>query len=361
MKNKVLVINPGSTSTKVAIFENDVELITETLTHTSEELEKFEKISDQFEFRKDIIEQWLEGTDYSLDDLMAVVARGGMLRPMPAGTYKVTEFMKKDLAIGIQGQHASNLGGLIADSIAKEAGVDAFIADPVAVDEIYDVARISGIPQIQRLSLGHALNVRAMAFNVANDLNKDFKELNMIVAHIGGGISVIPIEKGRMIDTNNANGMGPFSPERSGTLPAGDLAKLCFSGKYSHKEVKSMVLKQGGLVAYLGTNDVRDVIEMIEGGDEKARLILEALAYQVGKEIGASAAALKGDVDVIVLTGGAAYSEFVTDYIKDMVSYIAPIFVKPGEDELKALNQAYKRVKDGIEEVKIYEEEVVND
>ncbi len=361
MKNKVLVINPGSTSTKVAIFENDVQLITETLSHSSDELEKFERISDQFEFRKDIIEKWLESTDYSLEDLAAVVARGGMLRPMPAGTYKVTEMMKKDLVVGIQGQHASNLGGLIADAIAQEAGVEAYIADPVAVDEIHDVARISGIPQIKRLSLGHALNVRAMAFNVAKDLNRDFNELNMIVAHIGGGISVIPIEKGKMIDTNNANGMGPFSPERSGTLPAGDLAKLCFSGKYSHKEVKSMVLKKGGLVAYLDTNDVRDVIEMIDGGDEKARLVLEAMAYQVAKEIGASAAVLKGDVDVIVITGGAAYSDFVTEYIKDMVSYIAPIFVKPGEDELKALNEAYNRVQEGVEKVKIYEEEVVND
>ncbi len=361
MKNKVLVINPGSTSTKVAIFENDVNIVTNTLVHSTDELKKFEKISDQFDFRKDIVKKWLEEENYKPSDFEAVVGRGGMLRAMPSGTYKVTEKIKEDMRIGVQGQHASNLGGLIADYIAKEGGVDAFIVDPVSVDEISDVARISGMPDITRLSMGHALNVRAIAYAVAEELGKDFNDMNMVVCHIGGGISVIPIEKGKMIDTNNANAMGPFSPERTGTLPTGDLVKLCYSEKYTHKEMKNKILRQGGLTDYLGTNDVRDVIKMIEKGDDKAKKILEAFSYQIAKEIGASACVLKGNVDVIAITGGAAYAKFVTDYIEDMVSFIAPIMIKPGEDELKALNQGYLRIKNKSEKVKIYEEEVKYD
>ncbi|PID82867.1 MAG: butyrate kinase [Clostridiales bacterium] len=361
MKNKVLVINPGSTSTKIAIFEDEKNLVTHNFTHSTEELKQFDKISDQFEYRKNIIVKWLESENYKVTDFEAVVGRGGLLRPMPSGTYKVTEKIKHDMIIGYQGQHASNLGGLISDAIAKESGVDAYIVDPVSVDEIDDICRISGIPQIERLSLSHALNIRATAYRVANELGRDFNEMNMIVAHIGGGISINPIQKGRMIDTNNANAMGPFSPERTGTLPAGDLAKLCFSGKFTHGEMKKKILRQGGLTDYLGTNDIRKVEEMISNNDEKAKLVLEALSYQVAKEIGACACSLKGNVDVIVITGGAAHSEFITNYVEDMVSYIAPIKVEPGEDELMALNQGYLRVKNGKEKVKIYEEEVSYD
>lgn len=354
----VLAINPGSTSTKVALFKDLENVIQKNLSHGTDELDKFEKITDQYEYRKDMILSWMKDEGYSTSQLKAVVGRGGLLKPMPSGTYKVTAPMIEDLKIGIQGEHASNLGGIIARAIADASEVEAYIADPVAVDEFEDVARISGMPDIKRKSLLHALNIRAIAHSVAADKGVHINDLNLVVAHLGGGISVVPMQKGKMIDANNANEMGPFSPERSGGLPVGDIVKMCFSGEYTMKTLKPKLRGKGGLVAYLGTNDAREVLKMIESGDEKAKLVFEAMGYQIAKEIGGMATALKGDIDAIVLTGGVAYSEYLTNYIKDMVDFIAPVIIKPGEDEMTALNESVVRVLNNEETPKIYENEV---
>lgn len=357
-KEYVLVINPGSTSTKVALFSGEANVLQKNLTHSPNELNKFEKITDQFEYRKDIIIEWLKEEGYSVEQLKAVVGRGGLLKPMPSGTYKVTDALIEDLKIGVQGEHASNLGGIIARSIAEVNGLASYIVDPVAVDEFKDVARVSGIPQVKRRSLLHALNIRAISIGLADELKKPLEELNLVVAHLGGGISVVPMEKGKMIDANNANEMGPFSPERAGGLPVGDLVKLVFSGDYTPKEMKNKLRGKGGLVAYLGTNDVRDVQTMIDKGDEKAKRVLDAMCYQIAKEIGKMATVLKGQVDGVVLTGGIAYSNYVTSMISDMVGYIGQVYVRPGEDEMKALNEGLMRIESGREQAKIYEDEV---
>ncbi len=354
----VLAINPGSTSTKVAIFKGEENVLQKNLNHATEELQKYEKIVDQFEYRKNMILDWLKDEGYKLSEFKSIVGRGGLLKPMPSGTYKVTDAMIEDLKIGIQGEHASNLGGIIAKSIGDTEGIEAFIVDPVAVDEFDDIARVSGIPDIKRRSLLHALNIRAVAHNVAKDMNKSFNELNLIIAHLGGGVSIVPLRKGKMIDANNANEMGPFSPERVGGLPVGDIVKMCFSEKYTYEKLKKKMRGKGGLVAYLGTNDGREVENMINKGDENAKLIYEAMAYQIGKEIGAMATVLNGEIDAIVLTGGVAYSTVITNYIKEMVQFIAPVKVKPGEDEMWALNQGVIRVKTKQEQIKIYENEV---
>lgn len=354
----VLIINPGSTSSKVALFKGLDQVIQKNLSHATEELDKFEKITDQYAYRRDMILDWLKEEGYPTATLKAVVGRGGLLKPMPSGTYKVTDALIEDLKIGVQGEHASNLGGIIARAIADTEGIEAYIADPVAVDEFEDVARVSGMPDLIRKSLLHALNVRAISHAVAKDLNRPFASLNLVVAHLGGGISVVPVKKGKMIDANNANEMGPFSPERAGGLPVGDIVKMCYSGEYTMKTLKPKLRGKGGLVAYLGTNDAREVLKMIENGDQNAKLIFEAMGYQIAKEIGAMATVLQGDIDAIVLTGGVAYSKFLTDYIEEHVGFIAPVIVKPGEDEMTALNEGFLRTEAGEDPVKIYEEEV---
>ena len=353
-----LVINPGSTSTKVAVFKGEENVIQKNLSHSPEELDKFPKITDQYEYRRDIILDWFRTEGFGTAQLQAVVGRGGLLKPMPSGTYIVTDTMIEDLKIGVQGEHASNLGGIIAKSIAEAAGIQAYIVDPVAVDEFDDIARISGMPEISRRSLLHALNIKAVAHRVAKEMKKEVNELNLVMAHLGGGISIVPLRKGKMVDANNANEMGPLSPERSGGLPVGDLAKLCFSGKYTLAEIKKKISGKGGLVAYLGTNDAREVEEKINNGDEKAKLVYDAMGYQIAKEIGAMAAVLEGKVDAVVLTGGMAYSKMLTGYIEERVSFIAPVIVKPGEDEMLALNEGVNRVLSGREAAKIYEQEV---
>lgn len=354
----ILVINPGSTSTKVAIFNGLENVIQKNLEHSSEEIAKYEKIADQLEMRQQIIEEWVVEQGYDLNKLEAVVGRGGLLRPMPGGTYEVSEPMIKDLTTGFQGEHASNLGGLIADKIAKKADTKSFIVDPVAVDEFEELARISGIPEIERRSLGHALNIKAVGRRAASQLGKSLEDVNLIVAHLGGGISICPLKKGKAVDYNNANEMGPFSPERTGGLPSGDLAKLCFSGKYTLAEMKKKINGKGGLVAYLNTNDVRKVQEMIDQGDKNAELVLEAMAYQISKEIGQMATVLSGKADAVVITGGIAYSKVLTEWIKERVSFIAPFIVIPGEDEMLALAEGAVRVLNGEEKPKIYENEV---
>lgn len=354
----VLVLNPGSTSTKIAVYRGTERLAQENLNHDTHMLDGFEKITDQYDYRKDMIIGWLKKNGFNTQDLRAVVGRGGLLRPMPSGAYRVTEPMVKDLIIGIQGEHASNLGGMIADAIAKTEGIDAYIVDPVAVDEFEPLARISGMPELKRKSLVHALNIKAIAHRVAGEMGKKVEELNLILAHLGGGISIVPMKKGKIIDANNANEMGPFSPERCGGLPVGDVAKMCFSGDYTPAELKKKMRGKGGMTAYLGTNDGREVVKRIEAGDEEAKLVFEAMAYQISKEIGAMATVIEGKVDAVVLTGGVAYSKYLTDYVTERVSFIAPVIIKAGEDEMEALNLGVLRVLEGEEVAKIYEDEV---
>jgi butyrate kinase len=336
---RVLIINPGSTSTKIAVFENEKEIYLKNIKHPSQKIAEFEKIADQYHFRKDTILDELQIAGIELQTIDCIVARGGLVKPIPSGVYKVNESLKADLQKGIMGEHASNLGGLIADEIACSLpGVNAYIVDPVVVDEMEDVARISGHPEFERISIFHALNQKAIARTHAKKLGIAYEELNLIVVHLGGGISVGAHKKGKVVDVNQAlNGEGPFSPERSGTLPADALAELCFSGKYTLADVKKMITGKGGLVAYMGTNDAYKVEMLVRDGDKKAKLIQDAMSYQIAKEIGAMSTVLKGKVDGILLTGGLAKNPLLVDYIKDMVLYIAPVFLYPGEDEMKAL------------------------
>ncbi len=354
---RILAINPGSTSTKIAVFQNAKSIFLKNIKHTAENLKDFKKISDQFHFRKDVILNELNEADIEIDQINAVVGRGGLVKPIPSGVYEVNEAMKKDLKESPLGEHASNLGGLIADDIAQSLpNARAFIADPVVVDEMQEVARIAGHPKFKRHSIFHALNQKAIARTHAKSQDKIYEDMNLIVAHLGGGISVGAHEKGNVIDVNNAlDGDGPFSPERTGTLPAGQLAKICFSGDYSLDEVKKMIKGNGGLVAYLGTNDAYEVEMMVKDGNEKAKLIQDALSYQVAKEIGSMATVLKGKVDAIILTGGIAHNPMLVEYVREMVQFIAPLHVYPGEDEMKALAMNGLRVLKGDTNPKKYE------
>lgn len=356
-KERILAINPGSTSTKIAVYEGNKNIFLKTLRHSAEELKDFQKITDQFAFRREIILKELAQAGIDIDSIEAIVGRGGLIKPIPSGVYEVNERMIEDLKIGIMGEHASNLGGLIAYDIARTQGkAKAYIADPVVVDELQDVARVAGHPLFQRVSIFHALNQKAVARSYAKSLNKKYEELNLIVAHLGGGISVGAHCKGKVIDVNNAlDGEGPFSPERSGTLPVGQLAALCFSGKYTLAEVKKMITGNGGYVAYLGTNSAYDVEIAARNGDEKAKLIQDAMAYQVAKEIGAMSAVLKGQVDGIILTGGIAHNAYFVNYIKEMVSHLGPIIVYPGEDEMEALAMNGLMVLRGEVQPRVYE------
>jgi len=353
----ILVINPGSTSTRLALFRNSepVELChLANIQHSTEDLSQFTHISEQYDYRLRTVEAFLER--HGEPDLAAVVGRGGLLKPIPSGTYLVDEAMVADLRAGVQGEHASNLGGLLARGIADPRGIPAYIVDPVSVDEFTPLARISGLPQISRVSLGHALNIRAVARRVAASLGKELSEANFVVAHLGGGISIAPVERGRILDYNNANEAGPFSPERAGTLPVGDVVSLAYSGKYTLPQIRKMFNGQSGLVGYLGSNDARQAVERAEQGDEKAALVLEAMTYQIAKEIGAMATVLCGQVDAIILTGGLAYSAYITKRIVEYVNYIAPIRVEPGEDEMLALAEGARLVLSGREQAASYKE-----
>lgn len=357
-REHILVINPGSTSTKVAIFKEDKNILQKNLSHSAEEVAKFVKVTDQFEYRQKMILDWMEEVGISTDSLSAVVGRGGLLKPMPGGTYKVTDVMIEDLRIGIQGEHASNLGGIIAKGIADSEGIPALIVDPVASDEFEDIARISGMPEVPRRSLVHALNIKAVARRAARDMGKGIADVNFIIAHLGGGISIAPLKKGQIVDVSGADDGGPFSPERTGGLPVGDLVKMCYSGKFTQAEMKKKILGKSGLVAYLGTNNARDVVKMIDSGDKNAALIFDAMAYQIAKEIGSMATVLKGEVDAVVLTGGLAYSELLCEKIIRRVGFIAPVRIYAGEDEMQSLAEGALRVLKGEEKAKIYEEEV---
>jgi len=335
----ILAINPGSTSTKIAVYQNAKSVFLKTLRHNSDELVKFKRITDQFQFRKDIILKELKEADIDISKISAVVGRGGLIKPIESGVYFVNDRMKDDLKNSIRGEHASNLGALIADDIDRSLpSAKAYIADPVVVDELQDVARISGHPKFERVSIFHALNQKAIARQYAKSLDKKYEELNLIVAHLGGGISVGAHSNGRVIDVNNAlDGEGPFSPERAGTVPAGQLAKLCFSGEVTYDEVKKILTGQGGLVAHAGTNDAYEIEMKAKAGDKKAQLLQDAMSYNIAKNIGQMATVLKGKVDGIILTGGIAHNSYLVEYVKEMVGFIAPVALYPGEDEMQAL------------------------
>ena len=355
MAYKLLIINPGSTSTKIGVYDGEKEIFVETLRHSSDEIAKYDSIFEQKNFRKEVIMNILKKNNIDVSSLDAIVGRGGMLRPIPGGTYEVTDKLLEDLKIGVSGQHASNLGGILANEIAKEVGIRSFIVDPVVVDELQDVARISGMPELPRRSIFHALNQKAVAKRYAKECGKRYEDLNLVVIHMGGGVSVAAHKDGLVIDVNNTlDGDGPFSPERSGSVPVGDLVKLCFSGKYTQAEIYSKIVGKGGYVAYLNTNDARDVLKAREEGDEYASLIFEAFIYQICKAIGEMSTVLNGKVSQIILTGGIAYSPVVVNAIKERVQWISDVTVYPGEDELLALAQGALRVLNGEEEAKEY-------
>jgi butyrate kinase len=354
MSFKILALNPGSTSTKLAVFEDEKVLFEKTLRHSAEELLKYKRIYDQLNFRIELVLESLKENEFDIKDLDAIVGRGGVLRPIESGTYSVNERMLEDLKTGVQGEHASNLGGLIAHAIANEAEIPSYIVDPVVVDELSDVARISGMPEIKRISIFHALNQKAVAKRYAKEIGRNYEDLNLIVVHLGGGISVGAHIGGRVVEVNNAlTGDGPFSPERSGGVPVGDLVKMCYSGKYTKDEMNKKINGKGGFVAYLDTNDFREVAKKAEN-DKYAKLIYDAFIYQIGKEIGKCAAVLRGNVDAIILTGGIAYSKAFTDALTEMVSFISKIVIYPGEDELLALALGGLRVLKGEEKAKVY-------
>jgi len=352
---KILSINPGATSTKVALYLNENPLKVETIRHSTEELSPFKGTLDQLEYRQKLVLKFLESYRMEVTDLSAVVGRGGPFKALESGTYPVSEKMLSDIRCGnVQADHPSNLGALIAQELVSGTGVPAFIVDPVSVDEFIPEARISGLPQIPRISLGHALNTKMVARKAAKQLGRRYEELNLIIAHLGSGISVSSHLKGRMIDVNNANDMGPFSPQRTGALPVTGLVKLCYSGKYTQKEMMDLLTKKGGLLAHLGTDNVEEVQKRIDEGDEIAKLVYQAMIYQIAKEIGAMATTLDGRVDAVVITGGIANSKRLTDAITRKVEFIAPVLVFPGEDEMEALTRGALRVLSGEEKAKEY-------
>ena len=355
MSIKSLIINPGSTSTKIGVFEDETLLFEETLRHSTEEIAQYATIADQKDFRKDIIMNLLKEKNFDIKSLGMIVGRGGMLKPIPGGTYKVTDELLHDLVIGKQGQHASNLGGMLAREIGDELGIPSFIVDPVVVDELCDVARYSGVPELPRTSVFHALNQKAVAKRYAKEISKSYDSLNLIVVHMGGGVSVGAHKNGQVIDVFNAlDGDGAFSPERAGAVPVGALIKMCFSGQYTEKEIYKKFVGNGGFNAYLGTNDMRDVEKMVDEGNAKAKEIRDAFIFQVSKNIGSMSCVLKGKVDQIIVTGGIANDKEVVAGLKQAAGFIAPYTVYPGEDELLALVQGGLRVMNKEEEAKVY-------
>ena len=359
---KILAINPGSTSTKIAVYEDEKEVFIKTLRHSSEEISKYEKVTDQFEFRKDIIVEEVRNAGIDIFSIDMIVGRGGLIKPIPSGVYEVNEALKKDLVECRLGEHASNLGGLIAADIAstinKHKGnnnVKAVIVDPVVVDEMQDVARISGHPLFHRISIFHALNQKAVAKRYAKEQGRPYDSMNLIVVHMGGGVSVGAHHLGKVIDVFNAlDGDGAFSPERAGAVQSGSLIKMCFSGKYTEKEVYSKFVGKGGFNAYCGTNDMRDVEKMVNDGDAHASEVRDAFVLQVAKDIGSMSCVLKGQAEAIVVTGGIAYDKAVVAGLKERCEWIAPFTVYPGEDELLALTQGALRVMNGEEKVMVY-------
>ena len=357
MTNKnyfILVINPGSTSTKIAIFKNEELLFKHTVNHNDQEISSFNRIWDQYTYRKQEILNFIKEKDFDLNQLSCVVARGGLFQPIISGTYSINKTMLNDARDAVQGEHASNLGCVLAYGIAWDYRVPSFIVDPPCVDEMEKIARISGHAAIKRTSILHALNIKAMAREAAKTLGKSISDVNLIVVHLGGGISVIPLKKGRMIDANHALSAGPFSPERTGTLPLMEFVDYIYSNSLSKDQVKKMLVGQGGMFSYLGTKSILEASKRYEKDDPKAKLVIDAMGYQIGKEIGSMAVTLKGNIDAIVLTGGAANSSILTNIIKDYVSFLGKVILLPGEDELTALEQGALRILRGEEKELTY-------
>ncbi len=353
---KILAINPGSTSTKIAIFEGDQQVFVKNIKHSTEEISKYATIADQYEFRKEVILDVLKEENIDISSINIVMGRGGLIKPLKSGVYRINELMKEHLKMGYNGQHACNLGGLIADSIAKVIGLnEAYIADPVIVDEMDEVARIAGHPDFERKSIFHALNQKAIARMYAKDNGKKYEELNLIVCHMGGGVSVGAHRQGLVVDVNQAlDGEGPFSPERSGSLPMNQFLKACFSGKYTMEDMQKILVGKGGYVGYFGNNDALAVEKAAIAGDPKAELLEEAFAYQVAKQIGENAVVLKGKIDAIILTGGIAYGKPAVARIKRYIDWIAPVAVYPGEDEMAAMALNANMILNGEVEVQDY-------
>ncbi len=353
---KILIVNPGSTSTKLAVFNDEKEVFEKTIRHSADKIRQYKRIVDQLDFRKELILGELKNNNFLIGDFSAIGARGGLIHPLESGTYAINGKMVDDLSNARYGEHASNLGAIIAFDLFKKIDKPAFIVDPVIVDEMEPVAKISGLKGIERKSIWHALNQKAVARRAAKDLGKGYDEANLIVVHLGGGISIAAHKKGKAVDVNNAlNGDGPFSPERAGGLPTISLVDLCYSGKYTYKEMRKNLAGKGGLVSHLGTNSAVEVEKRITQGDEHAKLIYQAMAYQIAKTIGEMSTVLKGNVDAIIITGGIAYSKMLTKWIKERVSFIAPVRIYPGEDELMAIALGVLRVLRGKEKAKLYD------
>ncbi|MCD6449344.1 MAG: butyrate kinase [Thermotogaceae bacterium] len=355
---RILVINPGSTSTKIAVFEDENEVFSKRIDHPSKELGEFDRLMEQKDYRKQAIIETLREAEFEISDFSAIACRGGILPPLAGGTYKVEENMVGYLSNESPVEHASNLAAVIGYELAKPYGIPVYITDPISVDEMIPEAKLSGIPEIERKSYGHYLNMKAVVREIAEkEFGKKYDELNFVVVHLGGGISVAAFRKGKVIDINNANDEGPFSPERTGELPVGDLVKIAYSGKYSKRELKKRYVGKGGLVAYLGTNDMREALRRASEGDKEADLIVRAMAYQIAKEIGGMMAVLKGEIDGIILTGGIAYNKNFTDMIRNYVERYARVYIVPGEFEMIALAKGALRVLKGEEEAKQWKKE----
>jgi butyrate kinase len=351
---KLLIINPGSTSTKIAVYQDESVVFEQTLRHSAEQLSAFDSIASQFEFRKALVVRALQDNAVNVSEIDAIIARGGLLKPIASGIYEVSDAMLFDLTIGIQGQHASNLGGLIARRLADELGIKAYIADPVVVDEMEEIAKVTGVPELRRSSLFHALNQKAVARKVAAELGKRYEDCRFIIAHLGGGVSVGAHRGGRVIDVNNALlGDGPFSPERAGTVPSGQLINLCYSG-FDKRDIEKKFSGHAGLAAYLGTSDAIEIIHRIEAGDERAAFIYDAMAYTIAKEIGAMSTVLSGNVDRIILTGGLAHEKRIVAMISDRVGHLAEIRIVAGEEEISALAERGLALLRGEIELKVY-------
>ena len=355
MSQHLLIINPGSTSTKTALFDGNRKIAEEVVRHEAKELARFDNVADQFTYRMEGIDRWIESLRPAPGQINAVVGRGAPLRPLEGGSYEITDQMLSDLKSMRYSNHASNLGAIIAHHLAERFGVPCLISDPITVDNFTDLARISGIPEIVRKCRVHALNIKEVARREAAKLRKALDDINFVAVHMGGGVSVAALQGGRVIDVNDALlGMGPFSPDRAGALPIGALVELCFSGKYSKKDLLDKLSKKSGLVAYVGEADLRKVEDLIESGDDQARLYFDAMAYQIAKEIGAVATVLHGDFEAIILTGGMAHSQRLVARITEQAGWMKRVIVVPGEFEMEALAAAGVRYLNGEEKLKAY-------
>ncbi len=357
MSYYILVINFGSTSTKIAVYKNTQELFKVSVSHSPKEIEQFHSLKDQFDFRRQVVLRTVKDQGYEMNSFHAIASRGGNCRPIPSGIYEISQSMLFDIKSGKYGTHATGIGCEVAYEIGRQYSIPALTADPPVADEFCALARFSGKKELPRFSSGHMLNQKRTARIVAEQMHTIYENINIIVVHLGGGISVGAHRKGKLIDMNNAlDGEGPFSPERTGTIPVEEVINLCFSGKYTKKEALRYFKGQGGLVSYLGTNDGAEVERRISQGDEYASFVFQAMAYQISKEVGGVYTVLEGQVDAIALTGGLAYSKFLTDEIKKRVGYLAKVYLVPGENEMIALAESSLRYLTGEEEAKKYEE-----